>query len=69
MKKKKKMKSTKTINKYPQTDFNQRCPDWKVGILTTKLTVLVGRDNYNLHIGKRAIFKVVTDDCRCHITD
>ena len=40
-----------------------------VGILTTTLTVLAGRDNYNIHIGKRALFTVVTEDCRCHITD
>ena len=40
MKKKKEMKSTKTINKYPQPDLNQGCPDWKAGVLTTTLTVL-----------------------------
>ena len=68
-KKKKKMKSTKTINKYPQPDLNQGRPDWKAGILTATLTVLAGRDNYNISIGKRALFKVVTEDCVCHITD
>ena len=25
-------------------------------MLTTTLTVLAGRDNYNIHIGKRALF-------------
>ena len=25
---------------------------------TTSLTVLAGRDNYNIHIGKRALFNV-----------
>ena len=40
------MKSTKTINKYPQPDLNQGCPDWKAGVLTTTLTVLADRDNY-----------------------
>ena len=68
-KKKKKMKSTKTINKYPQPDLNQGCPDWMTGILTTTLTVLAGRHNYNIHIGKRALFTVVTEDCRCYIID
>ena len=44
---KKKMKSTKTINKYPQPDLNQGCPDWKAGVLTTTLTVLADNwDNY-----------------------
>ena len=45
-KKKKKMKSTKTINKYSQPDLNQRCPDWKAGVLTTTLRVLADRDYY-----------------------
>ena len=42
-----KMKSTKTINKYPMSDLYQSCPNWKAGILTTMLTVLAGIDNYN----------------------
>ena len=46
MKKKKKMESTKTINKYRQPDLNQGCPDLKAGVLTTTLTVLADRDNY-----------------------
>ena len=50
------MKSTKTINTYPQPDLNQRCPDWKAGVLTTTLTVLAGRDNCNIHIGKISIY-------------
>ena len=50
-KKKKKMKSTKTIiNTYPRSDLNPGCPDWKAGVLTTTLTVLAGRRNYNIHI-------------------
>ena len=57
------MKSTKTINKYPKSDLNQGCPDWKAGVLTNTLTVLAGRDNYNIHIGTRAVFTVVTEDC------
>ena len=61
------MKSTKTINKYPQTDLNQGCPDWKAGVLTTTLTVLAGRDIYNIQIGKRALFSVVTEDCICQL--
>ena len=28
------------------------------GVLTTTLTVLAGRDNYTIHIGKRALFNV-----------
>ena len=65
----KEMKSTKTINRFPQPDLNQECPDWKAGILTTTLTALAGRDNYNIHIDKRSIFTVVTEYCVCHITD
>ena len=34
----------------PQPDLNQECPGWKAGVLTTILTVLPGRDNYNIHI-------------------
>ena len=45
-KKKKKMKSTKTINKYSQPDLNQGCPEWKAGVLTTTLMVLADRVNY-----------------------
>ena len=52
------MKSTKKIIKFPQQDLNQGCPDWKAGVLTTTLTVLAGRDNYDIHIGKRAVFNV-----------
>ena len=42
------MKSTKKINEYmyPQPDLNQGCPDWKVGVLITTLTVLADKDNY-----------------------
>ena len=40
------MKSIKTINKYPQPDLHQGCPDWKAGVLTTTLTVLADRNNY-----------------------
>ena len=61
------MKSTKTINTYLQPDLNQRCPDWMAGVLTTTLTVLAGRDNYNIHIGKRALFTVLTEDCLCQL--
>ena len=59
----KKMKSTKTINEYPQPYLNQGCPDWKTGVLTIILTVFADRDNYNIHIGKRALFTEVTEDC------
>ena len=52
------MKSTKKIIKFPKPDLNQGCPDWKAGVLTTTLTVLAGRDNYNIHIGKTALFNV-----------
>ena len=30
----------------------------KAGVLTTTLTVLAGRDNYNIHRGKTALFNV-----------
>ena len=63
------MKSTNTINTctYPQPDLNQGCPVWKAGVLTIKLTVLAGRVNYNIHIGKRALFTVLTEDCLCRL--
>ena len=61
------MKSTKTINTHPQPDLNQGCPDWKAGILTNALTVLAGGDNYNIHIGKRALFTVLTEDWLCQL--
>ena len=67
MKNKTNMKSTKTINTYPKPDLNQGCPDWKADVLTTTLMVLAGRDNYNIHIGKRAIFTVLTEDCLCQL--
>ena len=59
------MKSTITINRYLQPDLNQGCLDWKAGVLTTILTVLADRDNYSIHIGKRALMTEVTEDCFC----
>ena len=56
--KKKKWSQQKTIIKFPYSDLNQGCPDWKAGVLTTTLTVLAGRDNYNIHIGKKPLFNV-----------
>ena len=58
-KKKKRTKSTKTKIKFPWPNLNQGCPEWKVGLLTFTLTVLVGRDNYKIHIGKTALFRLV----------
>ena len=58
MKKKKKNEVNKTINTYSQPDLNQGCPDWKACVLTTTLTVLAGRDKYNIHIDKRALSTV-----------
>ena len=55
------------INKYPQPDLSQGCPDWKAGVLTTTLTILACRDNHNIHLGKRALFTVVTEDCLCQL--
>ena len=39
----------------------------KAGVLTITLTVRAGRDNYNMHIGKRALFTVLTEDCLCQL--
>ena len=65
-----KMKKVNKNDKYiPQPDLNQGCPDWKAGVLTTTLTVLAGRDNYNIHMDKRALFTVLTEDCLLPITD
>ena len=57
-KKKKKKKRKKMIIKFSLPDLNQGCPDWKAGVLTTTLTVLAGRENYNIRISKRALFNV-----------
>ena len=54
-----KLKSIKTIVRFPQPDLNQGCPDWKAGILTTRLTVLAGRNIYNIHLAKRALFSLI----------
>ena len=50
---KKKKKKKKSIIKFPLPDLNQ-------GVLIGRpaLTVLAVRDNYNIHIGKRALFNV-----------
>ena len=61
--KKKKKDNEITLDRFDSfliSDFilNQGCPDWKAGVLTTTLTVLSGRDNYNIHIGNRALFNV-----------
>ena len=53
------MKSPKTTIQFPYPDLKQGCPDWKASLLTTTLTVLAGRDNYNIHTGKRALFRLV----------
>ena len=69
---KKKMKSTKKKKKKkiksPWPDLNQGCPDWKAGVFTTTLTVLADRDNYNIHIGKRALFYVDYGGMQWYIT-
>ena len=54
-----KMMSTKSIIKFPYPGLSQGCPDWKAGILSTTLMILAGIDNYNIHIGKRALLRLV----------
>ena len=49
-------------DKYPQPDLNQGCPDWKAGVLTTTQTVLTF-----IHIGKRALFTIVTEEYLCQV--